>query len=189
MSRLFSEVSTAQLVCNRDASTWLNLNRGNEGCRKYDVFSEPWEKGANLDVSQAYRQRGKTKQPFSTWEWLRYWCELSEWLLFSEAVTSKGRFMQSRRGVWEKWTGILICTGCHSNQVQSDTSINSLSSTKFTLVLHMSGAVFQLILQDKPIIFLISDLSPRCHRAADAGQNGFFSFCTSKISRVELAVS
>lgn len=54
-------------------------------------------------------------------------------MLFSESVTSKQRFMQSR-GVREKGTVILICPRRHSNQEWSDTSINSPSSTKFTLV-------------------------------------------------------
>lgn len=54
-------------------------------------------------------------------------------MLFSESVTSKQRFMQSR-GVREKGTVILICPRRHSNPEWSDTSINSPSSTKFTLV-------------------------------------------------------
>lgn len=54
-------------------------------------------------------------------------------MLFSESVTFKQRFMQSR-GVREKETVILICPGCHSHWEWSDTSINSPSSTKFTLV-------------------------------------------------------
>lgn len=54
-------------------------------------------------------------------------------MLFSESVTSKQRFMQSR-GVGEKATVILICLTRHSNRGLSDTSINSPSSTKFTLV-------------------------------------------------------
>lgn len=41
--------------------------------------------------------------------------------------------MQSR-GVRETGTVILICPRCHSNRGWSDTSINSPSSTKFTLV-------------------------------------------------------
>lgn len=54
-------------------------------------------------------------------------------MLFSESVTSKQRFMHSR---WtgEKGTVILICRRRHSNLERSDTSINSSSSTKFTLV-------------------------------------------------------
>lgn len=54
-------------------------------------------------------------------------------MLFSESVTSKQRFMHSRR-TREKGTVILICPRCHSNLEWSDTSINSSSSTKFTLV-------------------------------------------------------
>lgn len=54
-------------------------------------------------------------------------------MVFSESVTSKQRFMQSR-GVGEKGTVILICLTRHSNRGLSDTSINSPSSTKFTLV-------------------------------------------------------
>lgn len=54
-------------------------------------------------------------------------------MLFSESVTSKQRFMQSR-GAREKGTVILICPRRHSNLEWSDTSINSPSSTKFTLV-------------------------------------------------------
>ena len=54
-------------------------------------------------------------------------------MLFSESVTSKQRFMQSR-GAREKGTVILICPRRHSNREWSDTSINSPSSTKFTLV-------------------------------------------------------
>lgn len=41
--------------------------------------------------------------------------------------------MQSR-GAREKGTVILICPRCHSNRERSDTSINSPSSTKFTLL-------------------------------------------------------
>lgn len=62
-------------------------------------------------------------------------------MLFSEAVTSKQRFMQSSGGsgarVGESGGGlaaILICPARHSNRERSDTSINSPSSTKFTLV-------------------------------------------------------
>lgn len=97
------------------------------------MFSEPWEKGTNMHVSQAHRQQIKPMQPFYVWEWLRYWCELTDRMLFSESVTSKQRFMQSRK-VGEKGTVILICLTRHSNRGLSDTSINSLSSTKFTLV-------------------------------------------------------
>lgn len=54
-------------------------------------------------------------------------------MLLSESVTSKQRFMHSRR-TREKGTVILICPRRHSNLERSDTSINSSSSTKFTLV-------------------------------------------------------
>lgn len=54
-------------------------------------------------------------------------------MLFSEAVTSKPRFMQSS-GVREEREALLICPRRHSNRARSDTSINSPSSTKFTLV-------------------------------------------------------
>lgn len=54
-------------------------------------------------------------------------------MLFSESVTSKQRFMQSRE-VEGEGTAILICLTRHSNRGLSDTSINSPSSTKFTLV-------------------------------------------------------
>lgn len=75
----------------------------------------------------------KAEQPFYACEWVKYWCELTDQMLFSESMTFKQRFMQSK-GVREKETVILICPGCHSHWEWSDTSINSPSSTKFTLV-------------------------------------------------------
>lgn len=41
-----------------------NLNGENESCGKYDVFSEPWEKGANMHVSQAHRRQIKPSNHF-----------------------------------------------------------------------------------------------------------------------------
>lgn len=54
-------------------------------------------------------------------------------MLLSESVTSERRFMQSS-GVREEPAALLICPRRHSNRAWSDTSINSPSSTKFTLV-------------------------------------------------------
>lgn len=54
-------------------------------------------------------------------------------MLFSVSVTSKLRFMQSS-GVREDRAAALICPRRHSNRAWSDTSINSPSPTKFTLV-------------------------------------------------------
>lgn len=133
-----SEVNASQLVCNKEASVspavWMEKMRLAENMM---CFTEPWETGANMHVSQA---QIKPNSHFGAGEWQRYWCELTDQMLFSEAVTSKQRFMQSSgvsgvrvEGGWGV-TVILICPARHSNRERSDTSINSPSSTKFTLV-------------------------------------------------------
>lgn len=61
---LFSEVSSSQLVCNRDASTWPQSERRKLRVVEKYVFSEPWEKGVNMHVSQAHRRQIKPGDHF-----------------------------------------------------------------------------------------------------------------------------
>lgn len=59
-----------------------------ERSEKY-VFLEPRERGANMHVSQSLLTADKTRRPFNGWQWLGYWCELTDRMLFSKPVTSK----------------------------------------------------------------------------------------------------
>lgn len=96
----FSEVNNSQLVCNKGTSMSAAIRTEKMKVLENMCFeSRGEEKGANMHVSQAYRQQIKPSHHFNVWEWLRYWCELTDRMLFSEPVTSKRRFMQSRGGV------------------------------------------------------------------------------------------